>query len=196
MKQALCLLIALAVPTLSVQGASESFKSKIGSSKLTIFGDSTVHKWKVETRFIGGFLKIDTAKLGAAGGADVTRKVIIPVRQLKSANKRLDEVMHAAMNATTHKFISFDLTGLKVKSVKDGVATCTGTGTLKINGKSKAITLPVTITSKGGQLEVAGSTPVNMKSDFGIEPPSPKLPTGKITTKEAVKIEFNWIVAK
>ena len=48
MKQALCLLIALAVPTLSVQGASESFKSKIGSSKLTIFGDSTVHKWKVK----------------------------------------------------------------------------------------------------------------------------------------------------
>ena len=74
MKQALCLLIALAVPTLSVQGASESFKSKIGSSKLTIFGDSTVHKWKVETRFIGGFLKINTAKLGAAGGADATAR--------------------------------------------------------------------------------------------------------------------------
>ena len=196
MKQALYLLIALGVPALSVQSASESFKSKIGSSKLTIFGDSTVHKWKVETRFIGGFLKIDTAKLGTAGKVEATGKVIIPVRQLKSGKKRMDEVMHAAMNATEHKFISFDLTGLDIISAKDGVANCTGIGTLKINGKSTPVPLPITITSKGAQLEVSGSTPVNMKSDFGIEPPSPKLPTGKITTKEAVKIEFNWIVAK
>ena len=46
--------------------------------------------------------------------------MIVPVRQLKSGKKRMDEVMHAAMNEPQHKLIKFTITGLEVKSVKDG----------------------------------------------------------------------------
>ena len=33
-------------------------------------------------------------------------------------------------------------------------------------------------------------------TDFGITPPSPKLPTGSIQTDPEVKISFDWVVAK
>ena len=180
----------------ALSAQAEVYRAKFGSSKLTIHGDSSIHKWKVETKVVGGFLQIDPAALAKAGTIAVKGKVIVPVRQLKSGKKRMDEVMHAAMNAKTHKLIDFTLNGLEVKDVKDGVAQCAGSGVLTINGKSKPITMEVTLASKGNQLVVTGSTTVNMLDDFKIKPPSPKLPTGQIKTKQLVKITFTWVVAK
>ena len=185
-------LIAL---TLVLPAKAEIFKAKFGTSKLTINGDSSVHKWKVETKVVGGFLQVDSAALAEPGKIEVKGKVIIPVRQLKSGKKRMDEVMHAAMNEKKHKLIDFTLFDLNVNSVKDGVANCTSNGTIKINGKTKPLTMNISIASKGDQLVVTGSAILKM-TDFEIKPPSPKLPTGNIVTKDEVKISFEWVVAK
>ena len=181
--------------TLVLPAQAEIFKAKFGTSKLTINGDSSVHKWKVETKVVGGFLQIDSAALAKPGKIEVKGKVIIPVRQLKSGKKRMDEVMHAAMNEKKHKLIDFTLSGLNVNSVKGGVANCTSNGSIKINGKTKPLTMDISIASKGDQLVVSGSAILKM-TDFGIKPPSPKLPTGNIVTKDEVKISFEWVVAK
>ena len=154
-----------------------------------------MHKWKVETKVIGGFLNIDSAALSKTGTTQASGTVIVPVRQLKSGKKRMDEVMHAAMNEPQHKLIKFTITGLEVKSVKDGVSTCGGSGAIEINGKKQPLNFDVNIGTKAGQLTVSGLVPIKM-TDFGITPPSPKLPTGSIQTDPEVKISFDWVVAK
>ena len=188
-------ILTLIAITLVLPAQAEIFRAKFGNSKLTINGDSSVHKWKVETKVVGGFLQVDSSALAEPGKIETKGKVIIPVRQLKSGKKRMDEVMHAAMNEKKHKLIDFTLAGLNVKSVKGGVANCTSNGSIKINGKTKPLTMNITIASKGDQLAVTGSALLKM-TDFGITPPSPKLPTGNIVTKDEVNISFEWVVAK
>ena len=51
------------------------------------------------------------------------------------------------------------------------------------------------LADEAGQLTVSGLVPIKM-TDFGITPPSPKLPTGSIQTDPEVKISFDWVVAK
>ena len=116
--------------------ASRALQGQVWPQQLTIHGNSSVHKWKVETKVIGGFLNIDSAALSKTGTTQASGTVIVPVRQLKSGKKRMDEVMHVAMNEPQHKLIKFTITGLEVKSVKDGVSTCGGSGAIEINGKS------------------------------------------------------------
>ena len=188
-------ILTLIALTLVLPAQAEIFRAKFGNSKLTINGDSSVHKWKVETKVVGGFLQVDSSALSEPGKIETKGKVIIPVRQLKSGKKRMDEVMHAAMNEKKHKLIDFTLFDLNVNSVKDGVANCTSNGTIKINGKTKPLTMDISIASKDDQLVVTGSALLKM-TDFGITPPSPKLPTGNIVTKDEVKISFEWVVAK
>ena len=188
-------ILTLIAFTFVLPAQAEIFRAKFGDSKLTINGDSSVHKWKVETKVVGGFLQVDSAALAEPGKIEAKGKVIIPVRQLKSGKKRMDEVMHAAMNEKKHKLIDFTLSGLNVNSVKDGVANCASNGSIKINGKTKPLTMDISIASKGDQLVVSGSAILKM-TDFGIKPPSPKLPTGNIVTKDEVKISFEWVVAK
>jgi len=100
------------------------------------------------------------------------------------------------MNAPEHPIIKFTITGLEVKSVKDGVSTCAGSGAIEINGKKQPLNFDVNIANKAGQLTVSSKlVPIKM-TDFGITPPSPKLPTGSIQTDPEVKISFDWVVAK
>jgi polyisoprenoid-binding protein YceI len=187
------LFLSLIVSALTAQ--TEVFKAKFGLSKLVINGDSSVHKWKVETKVIGGFLDVDASSLKKPGKVNSKGTVIVPVRQLKSGKKRMDEVMHAAMNEPKHKLIKFTISTLEIKSVKDNVASCTGNGTIQINGVTKPLTMEVNITHAGDKLTVEGLTPLKM-TNFGIKPPSPKLPTGNIITKDEVKISFSWVTVK
>ena len=180
---------------LALPAQAELYKAKFGLSKLTINGNSSVHKWKVETKVIGGFLNVDSAALGKTGTTKANGTVIVPVRQLKSGKKRMDEVMHAAMNEPKHKLIKFTITSLEVKTVKADVSTCAGSGAIEVNGIKKPLAFDVTIANKDGQMTVSGLVPIKM-TDFGITPPSPKLPTGSIQTDSEVEISFDWVVAK
>lgn len=188
-------ILSLSIVFFALTAQAEVFKAKFGQSKLTIAGDSSVHKWKVETKVIGGFLNLDVNALGKPGKFSTKGSVIIPVRQLKSGKKRMDEVMHAALNEPKHKLIKFTINSLEVKSVKNSKANCSGSGTIQINGITKPLTMEVGITNAGEKLTVEGQTLLKM-TNFGITPPSPKLPTGNIVTKEEVKISFSWVTAK
>ena len=55
--------------------------------------------------------------------------------------------------------------------------------------------MEVGITNAGEKLTVEGQTLLKM-TNFGITPPSPKLPTGNIVTKEEVRISFSWVTVK
>lgn len=178
----------------AVLPAEDTYRGKPGS-KLTIDGDSNVHKWKVESIAVGGIFKLTAADLAKTGPVNAKAKVTVITRSLKSNNKRMDEVMHAALNADTHKTIEFDLDHLEVTKSEDKGASCRCRGTVKINGKTKAITLAAMILESGDKLTVKGATELKM-TDFGIKPPAPQLPTGSVTTKDEVKITFEWVVQK
>jgi polyisoprenoid-binding protein YceI len=190
MKKTLIVLFLLfTLPTMA-----ETYKSKFGSS-VKIDGDSSVHKWKVESKLIGGTIDVNAAALGKPGKLDAKATVFIPVRSLKSGKKRMDEVMHAAMNAPKHSKIEFTLSEITVKAAKGTLSQCDSKGTLKINGKIQPISMPITVSRAAGKLTVKGNTTVKM-TDFDIQPPSPKLPSGNIVTKDEVKITFSWVTGK
>ena len=186
------LIFAALVVALPVQ--AETYKSKFGSS-IVLDGDSSVHKWKVESKLVGGTLEVNAAALGKPGKLDAKATVFIPVRSLKSGKKRMDEVMHAAMNAKKHSKIEFILNEITVKAAKGTLSQCDSKGTLKINGKTRPISMPITVSRAGDKLTVKGSITVKM-TDYGIKPPSPKLPSGNIVTKDEVKITFSWVTGK
>ena len=190
MKKTLIVLFLLfTLPTMA-----ETYKSKFGSS-VKIDGDSSVHKWKVESKLIGCTIDVNAAALGKSGKLAAKATVFIPVRSLKSGKKRMDEVMHAAMNAAKHSKIEFTLSEITVKAAKGTLSQCDSKGTLKINGKIQPINMPISVSRAGGKLTVKGNITVKM-SDFGINPPSPKLPSGNIVTKDEVKITFSWVTSK
>ena len=87
-------LTAFAFLALALPAQGEIYRAKFGSSKLTIYGDSTIHKWKVETKVLGGYLSLNADALAEPGAVAAKGKVIVPVRQLKSGKKRMDAIMH------------------------------------------------------------------------------------------------------
>jgi len=180
---------------MSVQ-ALDTYKAKFGS-KLRLDGDSSVHKWKAESRLVGGSFTVDTAALAKPGSVEAKAEVKIPVRQIKSGKKKMDEVMHGekCFNIKKYPFIVFALNSLEVKQARGSLSLCQAGGTITIHGVTKPLDMPVTIARAGSKLTVKGVKTLKM-SDFKITPPSPQLPTGKIVTKDEVKITFEWVTGK
>ena len=176
--------------------ALDTYKAKFGS-KLRLDGDSSVHKWKAESRLVGGSFTVDTAALAKPGSVEAKADVKIPVRQIKSGKKKMDEVMHGekCFNVKKYPLIEFTLNSLEVKQARGSLSLCQARGSITIHGVTKPLDMSITIARAGSKLTVKGVKTLKM-SDFKIPPPSPQLPTGKIVTKDEVKITFEWVVAK
>jgi polyisoprenoid-binding protein YceI len=72
----------------------------------------------------------------------------------------------------------------------------TSSGELTICGVKKTIEMPVAIERLGqGKLKITGMLPLKM-TNFGIEPPSPKISFGRIKTDDNVRITLEWVIAK
>ena len=170
-------------------------------SQVKIEGTSNIHDWTVHSQIISGSMEVspefdkDLKTVTPAPKVEVS----IPVRTLKSDNKKMDEVMQDHMNMKTHKDIKYQLTGLTVKSEPKGAngpGEYTSTGDLTINGVKKSVEMPVTIERvEGGKLKIKGSAPVKM-TDYSIKPPAPALAMGLIKTGDDVKVTFEWVLAK
>jgi len=184
--------LALALPL----EALDTYKAKFGS-KLRLDGDSSVHKWKAESRLVGGSFSVDTAALSKPGSVEAKAEVEIPVRQIKSGKKKMDEVMHGetCFNVKKYPLIVFTLNRLEVKQARGSLSLCQAGGSITIHGVTKPLDMSVTIARAGKKLTVKGVKTLKM-SDFKITPPSPQLPSGKIETKDEVKITFEWITGK
>ena len=177
--------------------AAGRYESQPGGSKVKIEGTSSIHDWNMESPVIGGFLEAEAGFPESAlkGGSAAKPKVeiFIPVRTLKSYNKRMDEVYMEHMEEPKFKRMEYKLTELKPKGeVKAGECEFDAVGTLTVHGVSKSITMPVTIEKvEGNKVKVAGSTSIKM-SDFGVTPPNPDIGVAKITTGDEIKISFEW----
>jgi polyisoprenoid-binding protein YceI len=188
-------------------GGVARYDSQPGGGKVKIEGTSNIHPhWDMESPVIGGFIETDTGFPESAlkGGAAAKPKVevFIPVRSLKSDNKKMDEIYQEHMEEAKFKKMEYKLTELKPKgdAPKAGKCEFDAVGTLTIHGVSKPLTMPVTFEKaevekdgkKSPQLKITGTTPLKM-SDFGVKPPNPKLPgLPEITTGDEIKVTFEW----
>src|SRR5688572_5356493 len=107
-------IIALALVSGAFAQGLTKFDSKPGT-KLKMDGTSSIHDWSVETAIVAGSMELDSAfwanptaaKPGKIGAKVATS---IPVRQLKSGTKALDDRMYEAMKLTQFPKIDYRLT--------------------------------------------------------------------------------------
>ena len=123
--------------------------------------------------------------------------VRIPVRTLKSGNVVMDKIMYEAMKMQKVKDIEYHLTELVLKEAPasaNGPFKFDSTGELSVSGKTNKVSMPVTMEMVGAKLKTTGLVPVKM-TEFGIEPPAPKIGAGQIKTGDEVKLSFEWMTA-
>jgi polyisoprenoid-binding protein YceI len=193
------LLSALLTCQLANQASAQAvrYDAQPGGSKVKIEGTSSIHDWNMESPVIGGFIEADAGfPESALKGGDAAKpkvEVFIPVRTLKSYNKRMDEVYQEHMEMAKFAKMEYKLTELKAKGdAKAGKCEFDAVGTMTIHGVAKPITMPVTIEKVDGKkLKITGATPLKM-SDFGVKPPCPDIGVAKITTGDDIKLTFEW----
>jgi polyisoprenoid-binding protein YceI len=198
-RAALSSLAALAVASHLQAADAVKYVAQPGS-EVKIDGTSNIHDWTIKGQIISGSMEVspefdkDLKTLTPAPKVDVT----IPIRSLKSGNKKMDEVMQDHMKMKENPTIKYQLKGMTLKSEPKGAngpAEYTSTGDLTIAGTKKSVEIPVTIERiDAGKLKIKGSVPIKM-SDFGIKPPSPALAMGLIKTGDEVKVALDWLVA-
>ena len=198
-------LIASFAATLALAGSALAqgtvrYDAQPGGGHVKIDGTSSVHDWTMESPVIGGFMEVDAGfPESALKGGDAAKpklEAFIPVRTLKSYNKRMDEVYQEHMEEPKFKRMEYKLTELKPKGdePKNGKCEFDAVGVLTVHGKAKTLTIPVTIEKVGDkQLKVAGSTPLKM-SDFEVKPPNPVIGPAQITTGDEIKVSLDWTV--
>ena len=132
---------------------------------------------------------------------EVVPKVLvqIPVTSIKSGKSTMDSVMHGAMKVKQHRIIKFTLTKMdpsKDERKPDTPLRYDAVGDLTVAGVKKQIQMPVELVEHGdGGLRITGKTKVKM-TDFGIQPPAPKIALGLIKTGDEVDITFEWITKR
>lgn len=188
--------------------AIKRFESQPGS-KLKIDGTSTMHDWTVEGQIIGGYMElndktqIDPSQPGIsgldAGKLEAKVEVSIPVRSLKSGKSLMDDVMHNAMKMQEHPQIKYRLREMRLKEGPHAAGSpfvFNTTGELTVAGVTRTNQMDVQIDRTGvNRLRASGTTTVKM-TDFGIQPPAPKIALGAIKTGDDVKISFEWLTAE
>lgn len=173
------------------------------ASSMKIDGTSTIHDWTVETKVIGGFIELESnfpldPSKEAPKDLKLTPRteVNIPVRQLKSGKSMMDTVMHNAMKAEDHPRIEYRLIEMTSKGKTDAGLKFGTKGTIKVGGVIRTNEFDVIMTKTDDKkIKVTGETKVKM-TDFGIEPPAPKIALGAIKTANDVKLTFEWITAQ
>jgi polyisoprenoid-binding protein YceI len=200
MKLVLAALAALLITT--ARAETITYVAQPNASMMKIDGTSTIHDYTVESKVIGGTMELDSnfpldPTKDAPKDLKVTPKVNvkIPVRQLKSGKSLMDTVMHNAMKAEQHPTIEYTLLEMTPKGKANGAMAFGTKGVIKCAGVAKTNEFDVIMSKvEDNKIKVTGSTKVKM-TDFGIEPPAPKIALGAIKTSDDVKLTFEWITA-
>lgn len=166
----------------------------VNTARITIAGTSNVHDYTATT----SQAKVTRVQLGAVepGAAfwdDVQKPgglqafdLTIPADTLKSEKEGLDKNMYKALKTKEHPEITFRLAKLE-----GAPGALKATGTLRIAGVEREITLPLRTTQKGSTLGVTGALDVLM-TDYGIAPP--KAMMGMIKASPKITVTFELVL--
>jgi len=187
--------LLVAGPPVVLGGGNWIRYDALPGSKVRIEGTSSLHAWEVNGSIIGGSLELQNGFL-EAGLLKAT--VRIPIRTLKSYQKKMDEVMQETMAMAQFPNLDYQLLELHPKpAAETGKFEFDAVGALTLHGTTLTNSMPVTIEQleKSTQLKVTGQTPLKM-TDFGIQPVDVNLGIGHITTGDDVTVTFEWRVGR
>jgi len=179
------LAVTLCTPALHAQSC-KGILTKAGNMKLS--GTSTMHEWTMMGTFqVDGDFKMAEG----TGQLESLNKLsfLLPVENLKSDKKRLDETAYKALKTEEHKDILFTMTSATIKEVNNNKYAITALGNLTIAGVTKPITMNVTwIRNHDNTITCTGIQKLKM-TDFEVKPPSF---LGVMKTGDEIALDFSF----
>ena len=187
---------------------TERYNADIAASHLTVEGTSTLHHWKVEGEYVGGYMVFSENELTSLWGNTspppqplaTTVRVEIPVTSLKSDKRGMDQTMYKTLKARAHPTITYRLESAKITTRQtaqaddaDGSITIDTKGVLTMAGAEQTVDIPMQVKRLShDRLEVSGEISLRM-TDFGLDPPIAML--GMLHTGDMVHVHWTWVLA-
>jgi len=166
-------------------------------SRLWVEGTSNVRPFVCEATQLDVQVQSDEGGVAqrVVAGEKVIRSVAVtvPSKSLDcdNNNKRMNEHMLKAIKADENPSIEFRVSSYDLKHGNDGAAAVL-TGTLKLGGVEKPVTIDATAKSAAaGVLQVSGVYELRM-SDYGLKPP--KLMMGAFKVDDPIKVNFDLLL--
>lgn len=188
-------ILMLFIPALWVGNLAYSqSKMSAKSFKITVSGNSTMHKWSsnvTKSTFAGDFSIVDGdfKKINSA-------LVKMEVTSMKSHQDSdlMDERTHKTLKSEKYPQITYDYLSTLSAESKGDFSTIKVNGNLTIGGVSKPTELILKITNlSNGDVQIKGSRKILM-SNHGIKPPS--FMAGAIKVDDEIEIIFDVILKK
>jgi polyisoprenoid-binding protein YceI len=188
-------ILMLFIPALLVGDLAYSqSKMSAKSVKITVSGNSTMHKWLsnvTKVNFTGDFSTTDGdfKKINNA-------LVKMEVKSMKSHQDSdlMDERTHKTLKAEKFPQITYEYLSTLSADIKADISNLKINGNLTIGGVSKPTELTLKITNlSNGDVQIRGSRKILM-SNYGIKPPS--FMAGAIKVDDEIEITFDVILKK
>jgi len=168
---------------------------RLVSNRVSLAGTSNIHAYTasstaariVRLQLASGVLGPNVWEQILKPGALEGFEISIPVATLSSPKDGVDKNMHKALKATEHPDITFRLSRLETA---DPSGVVRGTGTLKIAGVEREVTLTLKTQRTEANFTVTGEVRLLM-TDFGIAPP--KAMMGMLKTDPKVTVTFETV---
>jgi polyisoprenoid-binding protein YceI len=154
-------------------------------SRVGFDAKSTLHDFSGVTQKVEGELIVDLAQPGASPSG----KLEVDASSLDTGLADRDEGMRDLLKTKEHGKLVFEWTGFEPDKVDVAGQKVTGKarGNLTLRGKSREVTMPVTVTVDASKrVGIEGELTI-LLTDFGIEPPSQ---LGMISVEDKLKL---WI---
>ena len=187
-------LIALGSRTATAQSNYDIVASR--SSIMRLSGISNLRNWSMNTGTFSGSARFNfapgvTGRLQSVGILAFS----LPVLNLKSHNRLMDQDAYKALKTETYKNILFRLSGSKVVAGKHANEYFVyATGNLTIAGITRPIDLDVScVMVDDGSIVCSGEYKLKMK-DYGLKPPV--LMLGALRTGEFVTLNYSMVYRK
>jgi len=186
------LLLVLVLLTTALYGAATLQPTRYEvtpQSRFWIDGTSTVGAYTCAAEAVSGY--------GILGeGRELAAEVAVPVLAFDCGSAPQNRDFYRALRADAHPAIRFELEraeALGAEARPGAPVRVRTTGTLRIAGAARRITLEVTGRRLAdGRVAVEGSLPLRM-TEFGVEPPSHAL--GLIRAHDAIVARFDLVAA-
>jgi polyisoprenoid-binding protein YceI len=172
--------------------ASVSVVQAAAGAKLTVNGDSTMHKWHTDAQSL-------TISAEASGDGDLLAAIkanglnklslVADAASLHSPEgSGMDKNTRKTLEADKYPQITFTLASYTLNGDK-----VEAKGSLSIHGVAKDVVLTGTLTKKGEAVNVKGSYDLKM-TDYGVTPPVMMLGTVKVA--DALSIAYDFDLAR
>ena len=193
MKIKLILMLFISALMLGNVAFSQS-KMNAKSVKITVSGNSTMHKWSsnvTKSTFTGDFSIVD-GDFKKINGALV--KMEVTSMKSHQDSDLMDERTHKTLKSEKYPQITYEYLSTLSADSKGDLSTIKVNGSLTIGGVSKPTELILKITNlSNGDVQIRGSRKILM-SNYGIKPPS--FMAGAIKVEDEIEISFDIILKK